>query len=42
MLLEQIVSLQVTDEMVSAYFRRLKPHEELRLEESTQHLHSRL
>ena len=36
------VGLQVTDEMVNAYFRRLKPSEELQLEETTQHLHSRL
>ena len=41
-MLEQKVGLQVTDEMVSAYFRRLKPSEELQLEETTQHLQSRL
>ncbi|KAL0044674.1 hypothetical protein WJX82_005007 [Trebouxia sp. C0006] len=33
---------EVTDEMVSAYFKRLIPSEELQLEETTQHLHSRL
>lgn len=36
------MSLQVSTDMVDAYFKRLRPDEELHLEESAQHLQSRL
>ena len=42
MLSEWKTSLQVTTDMVDAYFKRLRPDEELHLEESAQYLQSRL